>query len=97
MAQTSMTFRVDDSLKKQFDMLCDEFGLTNTAALTIFMKAVVRERRIPFELKTESEAVIRARGLLAFEKLREEARKSGLTGMTLEEINEEIRATRRGE
>lgn len=97
MAQTSITFRVDDSLKKQFDRLCDELGLTNTAALTMFMKAVVRERGIPFELKMESEAMVRARGLLAFEKLREEARTNGLTGMTLEEINEEIRAVRRGE
>ena len=55
MAQTTMTFRVDDSLKKDFDKLCDEFGLTNTAALTIFMKTMVRERRIPFEIKTLSE------------------------------------------
>ncbi len=53
MAQTSMTFRVDDSLKKKFDSLCDEFGLTSTAALTVFMKAVVRERKIPFEIRTE--------------------------------------------
>jgi len=51
MAQTTMTFRVDDSLKKDFDRLCDEFGLSNTAALTIFMKTMVRERRIPFEVK----------------------------------------------
>ena len=28
MAQTTMTFRVDDSLKKDFDKLCDEFGLS---------------------------------------------------------------------
>ena len=55
MAQATMTFRVDDSLKKDFDKLCDEFGLTNTAALTIFMKTMVRERRIPFEIKTLSE------------------------------------------
>ena len=55
MSQTTMTFRVDDSLKKDFDKLCDEFGLTNTAALTIFMKTMVRERRIAFEIKTLSE------------------------------------------
>lgn len=97
MAQTSMTFRVDDSLKKNFDKLCEEFGLTSTAALTVFMKAVVRERRIPFEVKTESEEEGRSRGLRAFWALREEAKKNGLTGMTLEEINEEIRAARRGE
>ena len=28
MAQTTITFRVDDSLKKDFDKLCDEFALS---------------------------------------------------------------------
>lgn len=92
-----MTFRVDDSLKKDFDRLCDEFGLTNTAALTIFMKAVVRERRIPFELRAGKLDEITERGRRAFWELREEAKTNGLADMTLEDINEEIRATRRGE
>ena len=97
MAQTAMTFRVDDSLKKDFDRLCDEFGLSNTAALTIFMKTMVRERRIPFEIRTEPLDEVAAKGRLAFWALRAEARRNGLTDMTLEEINEEIRAARRGE
>ena len=97
MAQTSMTFRVDDSLKKNFDKLCDEFGLTSTAALTVFMKTVVRERRIPFEVRTEKLDEVSAKGLLAFYALRAEARRNGLNDMSLEEINEEIRAARRGE
>ena len=97
MALTTMTFRVDDSLKKDFDKLCDEFGLTNTAALTIFMKTMVRERRIPFEIRTEPLDEVSAKGRLAFWALRAEARRNGLTDMTLEEINEEIRAARRGE
>ena len=92
-----MTFRVDDSLKRNFDQLCDEFGLTSTAALTVFMKTVVRERRIPFEVRTEKLDEVSAKGLLAFYALRAEARRNGLTDMTLEEINEEIRAARRGE
>ena len=97
MAQTTMTFRVDDSLKKDFDKLCDEFGLSNTAALTIFMKTMVREQRIPFEIKTEQLDEVSAKGRLAFYALRAEARKNGLSDMTLEEINEEIRAARKGE
>ena len=52
---TSMTIRVDKDLKSSFDKLCDQFGLSNTAALSLFMKAVVRERRIPFEIKADSE------------------------------------------
>lgn len=97
MAQTSMTFRVDDSLKKNFDKLCDEFGLTSTAALTVFMKTVVRERRIPFEVRTEKLDEVSTKGLLAFYALRAEARRNGLNDMSLEEINEEIRAARSGE
>ena len=97
MAQTTMTFRVDDSLKKDFDKLCDEFGLSNTAALTIFMKTMVRERRIPFEIRAEPLDEVASKGRLEFWALRAEAKRNGLTDMTLEEINEEIRAARRGE
>ena len=91
-----MTFRVDDSLKKNFDKLCDEFGLTSTAALTVFMKAVVRERRIPFDIQAKSGYQSRIQAMDAFERMREDAAQSGLTEMTLDEINEEIRAARNG-
>ena len=80
-----------------FDELCNEIGLSNSAAVTIFMKAAVREQRIPFELRTETEDEIRARSLAAFHKLRAIAQENGVAGMSLEEINEEIRLARRGE
>ena len=51
MGQATLSMRVDDTLKKKFDMICDDFGFTSTAAITVFMKTVVRERRIPFEIK----------------------------------------------
>ena len=88
---------IDEKLKKSFDELCNEIGLSNSAAVTIFMKAAVREQRIPFELRTESEEEIRAKGLAAFHKLRAIAQENGIAGMSLDEINEEIRLARRGE
>lgn len=97
MAQTSMTFRVDDSLKKKFDALCDEFGLTSTAALTVFMKAVVRERRIPFQIQVDPIDEVMERGRKAFYEMRRIAAENGTAGMSLEEINEEIRLAREGE
>ena len=93
---TSMTIRVDEQLKKSFDVLCDEFGLSNTAALNMFMKTVVRERRIPFEIKADSEADVRKQGWEAFLRMRETALASGAADMSLEEINEEIAAARNG-
>ena len=93
---TTMTFRVDEQLKKNFDLLCDEFGLSNSAALNIFMKTVVRERRIPFAIKADSEEQTRQKGWQAFQKMREIALSTGAGEMTLDEINEEIAATRNG-
>lgn len=97
MGQSTISIRVDEKLKKSFDELCDSVGLSNTAAFTVFMKAAVRERRIPFELRAETEAEIRAKSMEAFEEMRRIARQKGISGMSLEEINEEIRLARRGE
>jgi len=52
MAQTSVNIRIDEDLKHDFDNLCSDFGLTMTAAFTVFAKAVVRQQRIPFEIST---------------------------------------------
>ena len=73
MAQTSMTLRVDNSLKKNFDNLCEEFGFTTTAAITVFMKTVVRERKIPFEIKASSKDEINAKGWEAILKMGKQA------------------------
>ena len=84
---TSMTIRVDEQLKRNFDILCDQFGLSNSAALNLFIKAVVRERRIPFEIKADTETEIRKQGWEAFMRMRESALNNGAADMTLDEIN----------
>jgi DNA-damage-inducible protein J len=53
MASTSITIRMDDSLKKQAEYLLDDMGLNMTTAVTMFMKAVVHQRKIPFEITAE--------------------------------------------
>lgn len=50
MAQTTVNIRIDEELKKQVESLFSDFGMNMTTAFTIFAKAVVRERRIPFEI-----------------------------------------------
>lgn len=91
---TSMTIRVDEQLKRNFDILCDQFGLSNSAALNLFIKAVVRERRIPFEIKADTETDIRKQGWEAFMRMRESALDNGAADMSLDEINKEINAVR---
>ena len=50
MAQATFSVRMEDGLKKEFDSLCSDFGMNISTAITVFAKAVVRERRIPFEI-----------------------------------------------
>ena len=97
MGQSTISIRVDEKLKKSFDELCNEIGLSNSAAVTIFMKAAVREQRIPFELRAETEDEIRAKGMAAFHKLRAMAYENGTSGLSIEDIDAEIRSARRGE
>ena len=94
MAQTTMTLRVDNSLKINFDTLCEEFGFTTTAAITVFMKTVVRERKIPFEIKAASKEEVNAKGWEAILEMGKQAEDAGIQDMSLEEINAIIKEIR---
>ena len=96
MSQATLSMRVDDILKKNFDSICDDFGFTSTAAITVFMKTVVRERRIPFEIKASTKEQINRDAWTAFLEMRSAAAEAGLQDMTIDEINAEIRDARNG-
>ena len=96
MAQATLSMRVDNTLKKNFDNICDDFGFTSTAAITVFMKTVVRERRIPFEIKASTKEQINKDAWAAFLEMRAAAAEAGLQDMTLDEINAEIQEARNG-
>jgi len=81
-------------LKKKFDMICDDFGFTSTAAITVFMKTVVRERRIPFEIKASGREQINKEAWEAFLEMRTQAAAAGVQDLTLDEINAEIQNAR---
>lgn len=53
MAQTNISIRMDEDLKKQFDAFCSDVGMNMTTAICIFAKTVVREKRIPFEIRSD--------------------------------------------
>lgn len=51
MAQVN--FRIDDNIKRGAEQACAEMGLSMSAAITVFLTKVARERRIPFELTAD--------------------------------------------
>ena len=96
MAQTAMTIRMDSDLKAQFDALCNEFGMSTNTAFNIFARTVVRKRRIPCPIEAPAKDDVVNKGKAAFDEMRRIAAENGLSGMTLDEINEEIRLAREG-
>ncbi len=53
MAQTNISIRIDEELKKQFEKFCSDTGMTMTTAFNIFVKKTVKEQRIPFEITAD--------------------------------------------
>lgn len=94
MSQSTITIRVNQELKKNFDALCEDFGLTITSAFNIFMKAVVREKRIPFEIQSNTKGDIENKGLEALKEMQRIVSESKQPEMSLEEINDFINQVR---
>lgn len=54
MAQSvNVNFRIDETLKKNVEDICQRMGMNLTTLLTICCKKVEQERRIPFEITAD--------------------------------------------
>lgn len=56
----TISVRIDDNLKKETEEVCDELGLNMSTAVTIFLKKLCREHRIPFEVSMYNEKTLQA-------------------------------------
>ena len=95
MAQATFSVRMDESLKKQFDGLCQEFGMNPSTAINVFARAVVRQRKIPFEISSPETGITREGAMQAFAALRAEAKANGVSDMSTDDINKEIDLARK--
>ncbi|MGI6594551.1 MAG: type II toxin-antitoxin system RelB/DinJ family antitoxin [Christensenellales bacterium] len=50
---TNLNIRIDKKIKDQAEIIFAELGLNMTTAINMFLRTVVREKKIPFELKLE--------------------------------------------
>lgn len=50
MGQATLSIRMDEDIKRRFDMFCADAGMNATVAVNMFARAVLREQRIPFEI-----------------------------------------------
>lgn len=50
----TLTIRVDNNLKDEASTILEDMGLNLTSGITVFLKTVVREKKIPFEIKVSN-------------------------------------------
>ena len=84
MAQTTVNIRMDETLKKQFELFCNDIGMNMTTAFCIFAKTVVRERKIPFELSIKTDPFYSESNM---DRLRKSIKEMDATGGTIHEVN----------
>ncbi len=53
MSTVNMSIRMDTELKKQAESMLSDMGLNMTTAMNMFLRQVVRQGRIPFEIATD--------------------------------------------
>lgn len=49
MSQTTISVRMDEKLKRDFDQICNDLGMTMSTAITMLAKKMTREHRLPFD------------------------------------------------
>ena len=89
MAQATFSVRMDETLKTEFETYCNYFGMNMTTAINIFARAVVKERRIPFDISAP-ELFSKESATDIFNKIRTDAKKNGVSDLSMEEIDKEI-------
>ena len=53
MSMKLVNIRMDEDLKKEMEIICNDLGINITTAFTIFAKKLTREKRIPFNVSID--------------------------------------------
>ncbi len=89
MEQVAFTVRMNNDLKGQFEELCENFGMSMSTAINIFARAVIKQKKIPFDIEYNSDVNL-SRAKSISDSIRKDALKNGTANMSLDEINKGI-------
>ena len=94
MAQATFSVRMDENTKSEFEALCNYFGMNMNTAINVFAKAVIREKKIPFDISAPDYfSPDNAKSVI--DSIRQDAVANGTADMSMDEIDQEIAASRK--
>ena len=87
MAQTTLSIRMDEDIKRRFDVFCADAGMNASVAVNMFARAVLRERRIPFRITATDDPFYSAKNQAILERAMDQLEAGeGLITKTWEEL-----------
>ena len=86
MGQTTLSVRMDEEVKRQFDAFCAEVGMNASVAVNLFAKAVLREGRIPFEIAVDPDPFWRPENQAALRISKAQLAEGQVVRKTLEQL-----------
>lgn len=92
MANSLVQFRTDENTRIKAAGICEKLEIDLQTYLRICMSRLIQENGIPFSMKLTDNT--EPRGLTAMKAASKIAEQNGISDMTLDEINAEIRAAR---
>ena len=92
MVNTLVQFRVDESDRTEAMEICSKLGIDLQSYFRICLARLIREKGILFSMKIEE--VKENKGISAMKRASKIAKEYGISDLSLDEINEEIREAR---
>ncbi|MBF1014475.1 MAG: type II toxin-antitoxin system RelB/DinJ family antitoxin [Lachnospiraceae bacterium] len=92
MVNTLVQFRVDESDRTEAIEICSKLGIDLQSYFRICLARLIREKGIPFSMKIEE--VKENKGISAMKRASKIAKEYGISDLSLDEINAEIREAR---
>lgn len=75
MAMAKININTDAEVKREVEILLDEMGLTMTTAINMYLKRIVMERGIPFEVTARVPNTVTVAALNEFEEMKKNPQK----------------------
>jgi DNA-damage-inducible protein J len=94
MKSVNVTVRLDENVKKEFDVFCENVGISVTAAFNMFIRATLRERALPFAITDNPRNAARVSLQDALQEAQENALLNGTSDMSMDDINDIIAESR---
>ena len=83
---TTVSIRLEDEMKQQLDIMCDEMGMNITTFFMIYAKKVLRDRRIPFEIAAPVDPFYSETNMAQIAKAKQQVQSGKVVVKTMEEL-----------